>query len=135
MRLIWTLALCLMAGSAFAQDTSVMARGKYLVEEVAKCSECHTPATATGEADKSKWLKGGQLVVKPLGKIPKWHTTAPDITSTSPYWERWGMDGFVKYLETGKNPKNGGTADRPMPAYTLSHDDAEAIVTYLKSLS
>ena len=38
-----------------------------------------------------------------------------------------------KFLETAKNPR-GGTAGPPMPAYTLSRDDADAIVAYLKSL-
>jgi hypothetical protein len=40
---------------------------------------------------------------------------------------------MVKFLETGKNPR-GNAADPPMPAYKLQHDDAVAIVTYLKSL-
>jgi mono/diheme cytochrome c family protein len=117
----------------FAQDAAVLARGKYLVEEVAKCTDCHTAKAATGEPDKTKWLKGGMLSFKPVGEVPKWHATTPDITSTSPLWQRWGMDGMVKFFETAKNPR-GGTADPPMPAYTLSHDDAVAIATYLKSL-
>ena len=116
----------------FAQD-AVLARGKYLVEELARCQECHTARTATGEMDKTKWLKGGALDTKPVAEIPKWHATAPDITSTSALWTRWGMDGMVKFLETAKNPRGGG-ADRPMPAYQMQHDDAVAIAAYLKSL-
>ena len=42
-------------------------------------------------------------------------------------------EGMVKFLETGKNPR-GDKADPPMPAYTLSHDDAVAVMTCLKSL-
>jgi mono/diheme cytochrome c family protein len=121
-----------MAGPLLAQDTAI-ARGKYLVEEVSKCQDCHTPKTATGEPDKSKWLKGAVLSFKPMSEVPKWHPGAPDLTSTSALWQRWGMDGMVKFLETGKNPR-GNAADPPMPAYTLTHDDAVAIATYLKSL-
>ena len=129
---IATISLAL--GSAlFGQDAAVLARGKYLVEEVAKCQECHTARTATGEPDKAKWLKGGPLDTKPVGEIPKWHASTPDITSTSALWQRWGVDGLVKFLETGKNPR-GNAADRPMPAYQMQHDDAVAVVTYLKSL-
>jgi hypothetical protein len=32
-------------------DTIEIERGRYLVEEVAKCPECHTPRNARGELD------------------------------------------------------------------------------------
>jgi len=100
---------------------------------VAKCQQCHTAKTAAGEMDKSKWLKGATLDFKPIGEVPKWHASSPDIASTSTLFQRWGVDGLVKFLETGKNPR-GNAADAPMPAYRLQHDDAIAIVAYLKSL-
>jgi hypothetical protein len=126
-----TIGLAL-SGTLFGQD-AVLARGKYLVEEMAKCQECHTAKTASGEPDKAKWLKGGLLAVKPVDEIPKWHASTPDLTATSALWQRWGVDGLVKFLETGKNPR-GNAADPPMPAYKMQHDDAVAVVTYLKSL-
>ena len=43
------------------------------------------------------------------------------------------LDRAETYLETARNPR-GGKAGPPMPAYTMSHDDADAIVTFLKSL-
>ncbi len=121
-----------LGGVLFGQDAAI-ARGKYLVEEVAKCHECHTAKAANGESDKTKWLKGATLDFKPVGDIPKWHASSPDITSTSRLWDRWGMDGMVKFLETGKNPR-GGAADRPMPAYQMNHEDAVAVAAYLKAL-
>ena len=127
-----TIGLALCSG-VFAQD-SVLARGKYLVESVARCQECHTVKGADGQPDKAKWLKGGPIDFKPVAENPKWHASAPDITSTSPLWQRWQVEGLIKFLETAKNPRGGG-ADAPMPAYQLSHDDSVAIVTYLKSLS
>ena len=110
-----------------------LARGKYLVEEVGRCQECHTPKTETGEFDKTKWMKGARLNVQPISPVQGWHATSPDITSTSALWQRWGDDGFAKFLETSKNPRGGG-AGAPMPAYTMSHDDAVAVAAYLKSL-
>jgi len=115
-----------------AQDARIQ-RGKYLVEEVARCQECHTPKTDTGELDKSKWLKGAKLDTAPIGTIKGWHASSPDITSTSALFTRWKEDGLVKFLETAKNPRGGG-AGAPMPAYTMQHDDADAIVAFLKSL-
>jgi mono/diheme cytochrome c family protein len=116
---------------SFAQNANVE-RGKYLVEQVARCQECHT-SKVDGAFDRTKWLKGAQLEVAPKGQIQGWHAAAPNITSTSALWQRWGDDGMVKFLETATNPR-GGKAGPPMPAYTLSHDDAVAIVAYLKSL-
>jgi len=115
------------------QHDQVVQRGRYVVEEVARCQECHTPRTDDHEFDRSKWLKGATLVVTPATPIAGWHKTSPDLTSSSVLWQRWGDEGLVRFLETAKNPR-GGKAGAPMPAYTLSHEDATAVVAYLKSL-
>jgi mono/diheme cytochrome c family protein len=120
-----------MAGLAFAQTP--VDRGKYLVEEVAKCQECHTPQTAEGALDKTKWLKGGPLAFAPMHDVAGWHKTAPDLTSTSNLFKRWEEKGLIGFLMTAKNPR-GGKADPPMPDYHMNKEDAEAIVAYLKSL-
>jgi mono/diheme cytochrome c family protein len=122
--------LCL---PVFGQDEKV-ARGKYLVEEVARCQDCHTPhLVVSGELVKSAWLKGATLDYVPVNQPPNWRSKTPDITSTSPLWARWGDDGMVKFFETGMNPR-GSKPNPPMPAYTLSHDDAVAVAAFLKSL-
>jgi mono/diheme cytochrome c family protein len=126
-------AIAFVAGRTLVAQDGPAQHGKYLVEEVARCQECHTPKLDSGDFDKSKWLKGAKLSVEPIGQIPRWHAQSPDITSTSALWQRWGDDGLVKFLETASNPR-GGKADVPMPAYTLKHEDAMAIVAYLKSL-
>jgi mono/diheme cytochrome c family protein len=122
----------LIGAPAFGQDTKVQ-HGKYLVEEVARCQECHTPKTDAGDLDTTKMLKGAKLNVAPIAPIAGWHATSPDLTSTSALWQRWGDEGMIKFLETAKNPR-GGKAGAPMPAYTMKHEDADAIVAYLKSL-
>jgi mono/diheme cytochrome c family protein len=108
-------------------------RGKYLVEEVAKCQACHTPKTAEGALDKTKWLKGATLDFAPMHEVEGWHKTAPDLTGPSNLFKRWQAQGLVNFLMTTKNPR-GNKADPPMPDYHLSKDDAEAIVAYLQSL-
>src|SRR5579872_2567394 len=96
----------------YAQDAKIQ-RGKYLVEEVGRCQECHTPKTDSGEFDRTKWLKGAKLAVVPVTPIEGWNVQAPDITSTSRLWMRWMDEGMVTFLETAKNPR-GGHADPPM---------------------
>jgi mono/diheme cytochrome c family protein len=123
----------LMASLSFAADADSIARGKYLVDEVAKCTACHTQRGSDGMPDAAKYLKGATLEFQPTAEIKGWHKASPDITSTSRLWARWGDDGSVKFFETGANPR-GNPAGPPMPAYKLSHADAQAVVDYLKSL-
>lgn len=110
-----------------------VARGKYLVEQVAKCQVCHTPRLASGELDKTNWLKGAELDFAPTHEIKTWHKKSPDLTGSSPLFKRWADKGITNFLVTGKNPR-GGAADPPMPTYTMTQQDAEAITAYLKSL-
>jgi mono/diheme cytochrome c family protein len=118
------------SASAFAETP--LERGKYLVEEVGKCGECHTPKV-DGKPDESKLLKGAVLNFAPIEPVEGWHKTSPDLTSTARLWTRWKDEGMLKYLQTGLGP-NGKPAEAPMPAYKLKPEDADAIVQYLKSL-
>src|SRR5258708_29705568 len=58
---------------------SEIERGRYLVEEVAKCSECHTPRKADGELDGAAWLRGPPLWIRPGAPIANWADTAPAL--------------------------------------------------------
>jgi mono/diheme cytochrome c family protein len=117
----------------FAQSDKA-ARGKYLVEEVARCQECHTPKLPDGQFNREKWLKGATLNVQPIDAVKGWHKTSPDLTASGRLWQgRWGQAALVKLLSTGLGP-GGNPADPPMPTYKMTQDDAEAVVEYLKSL-
>lgn len=116
-----------------APEETRLQRGKYLAEEVGRCQECHTPRLENGAFDRTRWMKGATLVGIPAKPIEDWHQKSPDITSTGKLWENWKYEGFVKFLQTGKTPRNR-FAGPPMPAYTLKPEDAEAITAYLKSL-
>jgi hypothetical protein len=131
------LAVALVVGAglstlAVAQDDKV-ARGKYLVEEVARCQDCHTPRMDSGAFIKSQWMKGAAISVMPAAPVVGWKSAAPDVTPNGAVWKRWGDDGMTTFLTTGKSPR-GGKAAAPMPTYNLKKDDAEAIVAFLKSL-
>ena len=129
-RYFWPFSLGVSA--ALAQDDPV-ARGKYLVEDVIQCQECHTPRLPDRDLDRSRWLKGAVLDFQPIEPIKGWHKTSPDLTPGSRLWIKWGEAALLKYLQTGIAP-NGKPADPPMPAYKLATKDAEAVVAYLKTL-
>lgn len=116
-----------------AAQMSRLERGKYLVEEVAKCGDCHTPKGPDGQLDRSRWLKGAVLDFQPMEPVKGWHKTSPDLTRKGRLWMKWGERSLLNYLMTGLTP-SGKPADPPMPAYKLRADDAEAILDYLKSL-
>ena len=48
-----------------ADSAALVARGKYLVEDVGMCSDCHTPRNEKGEPMKEQWLQGAVLGFKP----------------------------------------------------------------------
>ncbi|HTM50062.1 MAG TPA: cytochrome c [Bryobacteraceae bacterium] len=123
---------CLVAFQGWAQPAKV-ARGKYLVEEVGRCQECHTPRSPDGVFDKEKWMKGSVLLFQPIEPIKGWHKTAPDITRAGRLWQKWGEPALIRFLVTGLSP-GGKPPGAPMPVYKVSQDDAEAIVEYLKTL-
>jgi mono/diheme cytochrome c family protein len=107
-----------------------VARGKYLVEQVGLCGDCHTPRGDKGEPIKEQWLKGATLDFKPIAPVPVWAEKAPAIAGL-PGWEN---DAAIKFLTTGV-AYNGLPGRPPMPQYRFNVQDAQAIVAYLKSLA
>jgi len=107
-----------------------VARGKYLVESIGLCGDCHTPRNEKGEPVKEQWLKGATLDFKPTVPMPVWADKAPAIAGL-PGWEN---DAAIKFLMTGI-AYNGLPGRPPMPQYRFNVQDAQAIVAYLKSLT
>ena len=125
--------LAIVAVAAADDAKAKVERGRYLVEEVGKCQDCHTPRLPSGEFDRTQWLKGAPIDFKPTHPVPKWEEMSPDITGKGQLFKDWGEVGIVKFLTTGKGPYDE-KADAPMPTYKLKTEDAEAIVAYLKSI-
>ena len=107
-----------------------VARGKYLVEQVGLCGDCHTPRNDRGEPIKDEWLKGATLDFKPIAPVPVWVDKAPAIAGL-PGWEK---DAAIRFLMTGVG-NNELPSRPPMPQYRFNVQDAQAIVAYLKSLT
>src|SRR5882757_4158564 len=71
-----------------------VARGKYLVEQVGLCGDCHTPRDDKGEFVKEQWLKGAILDFKPIASVPVWVDKAPAIAGL-PGWEKGAAIRFL----------------------------------------
>lgn len=114
-------------GAEPTRDQLVL-RGRYLVEGIGLCADCHTPRTEKGEFDRARWLQGSPLPFKPTVEMP-WVPAAPPIAGLPTMTEEEG----VKFLRTGLRP-NGTRTLPPMPEFRLNHDDARAVAAYLKAL-
>lgn len=110
-------------------DQNQIERGRYLVEEVGKCSECHTPRDANGDLDNSRYLAGAPIWIMPVRPKPNWAMRAPALAG----FEGFTVDQGETILEKGVGP-NGLPIQSPMHIYHMHHEDAQAIIAYLRSL-
>lgn len=110
------------------QGADLIERGEYLVLGAVGCNDCHTAMTPTGP-DFSKPLQGADLGFAPIGDMP-WAPHAPPLAGgPAGYTE----EQFVNFLSTGVRP-DGSSAKPPMPQFRLNHEDARAVVAYIRSL-
>jgi hypothetical protein len=107
-----------------------VARGKYLVENVAMCGQCHTPRESDGKLDPHRTLQGAPVFMLPSNPDPKWPLSAPRIGGAPPA----GDADMIKLLTTGIWT-NGKPLRFPMMPFHMSEPDAKAIVAYLKTVS
>lgn len=120
------------AGAPAAAQPSAeqIERGKYLVEKVAMCGQCHTPRNEAGQLQMNLWLKGGPVpLLTPKGYAAKWAYKAPRLAGLPQHTD----EQFVRLLTTGIN-RDGREPMPPMPPYRMSQEDAAAIAAYLRSL-
>ena len=122
------LAMIVLTGASSA-PSSKLERGKYLVDHVAMCGDCHTPRNEKGEPIQEKYLKGTLLSFKPTAPVPGWADKAPNIAGL-PGWED---KDAIKFLMTGL-AYNDLPGRPPMPQFRFNKEDASAVVAYLRSL-
>jgi mono/diheme cytochrome c family protein len=107
-----------------------VARGKYIVDRVAMCVECHTPRNEQGQRLETEYLDGAPIPVSaPPFPNMRWAIKAPAIAGFIGYSKEQG----IRLLTQGIT-SDGRIPNPPMPAFRLTRSDAEAVVDYLKSL-
>jgi mono/diheme cytochrome c family protein len=116
--------------AAAKAGTGNVERGRYIVEDVAYCTNCHTPRMAGGEFDRSHWLQGGPLFWQPAQNLPNFPQQVPRIGGAIP-----ATDAQMVTLLTTGLWTDGKPLRQPMPLFHMTKEDAEAVVAYLKTIS
>ena len=100
-------------------------RGRYLVEALGHCSECHTPRNILGGLDRTQWLQGAAN--------PSGDGRIPGITASQ---LDWSDSDIVAFLTSGFTPDfdtvGGSMVEVVENLAMLPRSDVEAIVAYLR---
>ncbi|MBR9763008.1 MAG: c-type cytochrome [Rhodobacteraceae bacterium] len=108
-------------------NSDELARGRYLVEALGHCGECHTPRNGLGGPKRDMWL-GGAANPSGEGRIP-------NITSGG---LDWSEGEIAEYLASGFTPDfdvaGGEMAEVVQNTAQLSPSDRAAIAAYLKAV-
>ncbi len=127
------ISIALIAGGAARTGTANapadVNRGKYIVESVAMCGQCHTPRDAGGELLRSQWLRGASIPVQNPFPIKQWGEFAPRIAGLPQYSDEQALTLFTKGIS-----RTGMQLRRPMPPFRMSDEDARDVIAYLRSL-
>ncbi len=110
-----------------AEPGSEVERGRYLVEALGHCGECHTPRNMLGGAEFSRWMAGAPNPVGD-GRIP----------NLTPAHLKWSKEDLTYFFETGFTPEfdtaGGEMAKVIKNLAKLPADDRQAIAAYIKAL-
>jgi mono/diheme cytochrome c family protein len=104
-------------------------RGRYLVEHVSLCADCHTPRDEHGQFIQGKMLAGAKIDFQPLHPMPAWADVAPALVGRTDL----SQDMLTMLLSTGVYP-SGKTLRPPMPQFRLSPQDARSVAMYLQTV-
>lgn len=127
----------LIAGVSSANAQGAWERGRYLVNTIMACGNCHTPKDAKGAPILERELSGGLVFT-----IPPFNGTAANITPDRETGiGTWSEDDIKRALTHGTRPADARLRGVPLSAVmaagffkALLPEDQSAIVAYLRSV-
>lgn len=129
--IMWALiALC--AATAWAQKSSVLERGTYLMEGLVACGNCHLARDDKGQPIAGKGLSGGTVFDEPSAFKVHAANITPDIETGIGSWTDAQLGRAIREgVRPGKN-----IIGPPMPIEFYRHisdEDLAAIMAYLRA--
>jgi mono/diheme cytochrome c family protein len=126
-----TIAILLILLAAPSRAEIQIERGRYLVETVAGCGNCHTPKGPNGPLPGKKFA-GGDVI-----KHEDFTAVVPNITSDRETGiGNWTDDQILTALREGRRP-DGSLIGPAMPFQSyrnLADEDVKAIIAYLRTV-
>jgi hypothetical protein len=113
---------------AAAEVRGDVARGRYLVEGVAMCGECHSTRDPQGNIVAGTKFRGGPMPAR----VPwpaDWPVLAPSIAGLPAYTDIQA----VRLLTQGAIRRDGTRARAPMPRFRMSAQDAADVIAFLRT--
>jgi mono/diheme cytochrome c family protein len=103
--------------------------GRYLVERVVHCAECHSSRDADGNIIPETRFKGGPMVVRPPWPMD-WPTAFPRIAGLPGYTD----EQATRLLTQGAIKRDGTQLRAPMPRFRMTPQDAADVIAFLRTL-
>jgi mono/diheme cytochrome c family protein len=127
-----------LAGSAWAAAQAQVERGRYLVDTILACGNCHTPKGPDGQPQPGRELAGGGLRFE----VPFYSGAAPNITPDKETGiGAWTDDEIRRSITQGLRPNHGRLAGVPLAPMmwvnfykALLPADLDAVVAYLRAI-
>jgi mono/diheme cytochrome c family protein len=125
------------SNASSAAPQSGVERGRYLVDHVSLCGDCHTPRNSIGVPKQSHYLAGASEKVGPLGEAVA--NITPDKETGIGEWKR---EDVVELLHSGTKPDLDNVQGLMYEVIQgisygykdMTKQDALAIADYLKSI-
>jgi cytochrome c2 len=115
--------------SAASRAAGNIEHGRYLVEQVIMCWECHSSRDSLGNLVVGTKFKGGAMPVRPTFSAD-WPNQSPRIAGLPGYDDEQAM----RLLTQGAIRWDGRQLRAPMPRFRMSQQDAADVIAYLRSL-
>jgi mono/diheme cytochrome c family protein len=117
------------APQAGSRVTGNLEHGRYLVEQVIQCWQCHSSRDAQGNLIVGTKFRGGAMAVRPTFTAD-WPNQIPRIAGLPGYDD----DQAMRLLTQGAIRWDGRQLRPPMPPFRMSPQDAADVIAYLRSL-
>jgi mono/diheme cytochrome c family protein len=127
----FTVAVLLSGSVASVQAETPLERGRYLMNGIVACGNCHTPVGPNGPQMDREMAGGLEFKEQPFTAYASNITPDPETGIG-----RWSDEQIIVAIRDGKRP-DGSLIGPPMPIAFyrgISDSDARALVAYLRSV-
>ena len=102
--------------------------GRYLVEEVVMCFQCHSSRDEMGNIIPTTRFYGGPVPMHPPWPTD-WAVVAPRIAGLVGYTD----EQAIRLLTQGAIKRDGTPLRRPMPPFRMTPQDAADVIAYIRT--